>query len=451
MSQINPKSLLENKAFLLEQAQKAADTPITPAKEAALLSAIESLGQDVALLNERALTRVTGLDEGLKARAVIAAFAMAYGPELKAELYRSSNIGEFAKNIMKERGVWDLHGVDRAINRFVTMWRSDVPLTARDGQELDLASIASLEVRDGPMKDKLLKNVGPGDWTPVSVDPHAKWAAFEGESFGVLRLDNGEWAPWFQNDWNKDQFTFQELSSASLRAIRERLSDESGFRGLGKQIDRILAKRSPMAEGSQSSVLARMQKLDLNEVSSTDALHPIDIMGLPAQARVSRLPSKDSLLGLLDRLVQPAVGEERGTLQLYQWSEREIRVGDEFADILHAGQPIIKNGAHLTFTAPNQTKRTYQGGLVELSNRKFRLWTFHPVERQGSFPAKNYFDLDALDTASLQGLRQAVFAMTPEGAKDAVMGMARKFDGYGVSFSRLVHQIDAVLVERQAS
>ncbi|MFO0727044.1 MAG: hypothetical protein U1E65_24905 [Myxococcota bacterium] len=439
IAKLTPQSSSENQRFLAEQAELIRTTQVDPAKEAALLGAIKNLGPDGALLNASALNRVTGLDEGLKARAVMASLATAYGEPLKAQVFQSASLADFSAAILKRGDYFEDIKLDAVVNRFVSTWQSEAPFKARDGKEIDLSTIAGLGIHPEPMPGELLKDVR-GRWVPVEVEAGAPWAAFAGEAFGVVRLENGNWSAWFQNDWNKDQLDFSALSSASLQTIRDRLGEEPGFRGLARQIDKILTARAPAAEAAQRLVTERMGKLDLNTVSRS--IDPVVLMGLPAQDRVGQAV-KSELIALIEKLQTPKVETAPASHTLQGWRDIRFIVGDEYAEIFHAGQPLAKDGAHLSWTLPSTA-----GGLLELANGTYRLWDLDPHRQQGSLRARNYYALETLDTESLKGLRDKIADLAPEGAQDSIMRTARSAHPYGAAFSRLLGQLDQLLATR---
>lgn len=442
MTSIKPKSELNTLHQLTELAVQAS-APSDPVKEAGLAAAIVALGPDATLLNESALDRVRGLDEGLRAKAVLMALTTAYGEELTPLVFKSGSISEFAARLVTSRGDILAGKQLEAVNHFLATFESDKAFLARDGQEIPLWTIAEAQVHPAgsypsARQDRLLDDHGK----PVEPSPANGWVSFSDGVFGLVRLGGGNWSAWFQNDWNKDLIPLPQLSSASLQAIRDHLGPRAELRGLTAQVDQILAPRLEEADRRRLGYWAELGNLDLNALSAGRPVDASELMALPAPARVAR-HDEGWLKSVIKQLLPPRLAS--GTpASIDNWPQRELSFGDRYAYSMHSTQPLSSTGAHLQWTQAGASF-PWEGGLVELAGGEYRLWQFDPERRRGSLRDVNYYPLSSLDRTSLVGLREAVQALTPGAATDVVMHTARRAHPYGASFERLLLQIDHAL------
>lgn len=443
MTSIKPKSQLSTQAHVAELAAKAG-VPVDPVKEAGLAAAILALGPDATLLNEKALDRVRGLDEGLRARAILMALTTAYGQELTPLIFKSGSVSEFATRLAASTKDILAGAQLAAVNHFLATFDSEKAFLARDGQEIPLWTIAEAQVhpagaypstREARLLDKNDK--------PVEPHPLSGSASFSDGTFGVVRLGSGAWSAWFQNDWNRDLVPLDELSSASLQAIRDHLGPRAELRGLAAQVDQVLSPRLDKADRRQLGYEFELAKLDLDALAASGP--PVDaaqLMALPAPARVAR-HDEGWLRSIIKRLSPPQLASGQPEA-IGSWSQRELTFGDRYAYITHATQPLSSTGAHLQWTVAGAAFPS-EGGLVELAGGEYRLWQFDPVRRRPNGPDLNYYPLEALDRDSLVGLREVVARLAPSGGEDSVMRTARQAHPYGASYARLLQQIDRAL------
>lgn len=444
MTSIKPKSPVATYTHVAELAQKAS-APADPAKEAALAAAVLAMAPDTAVLSERSLDRIRGLDEGLRARAVLMALTTAYGSELTSLVFKSGNVSDFAARLRATADdPFDQREL-RSASRFFAGFEADQAVLARDGRELPLWTIAEAKVHPPgsyPTTRSASLHTESASAPPVDVNPNAGWVSFSDDQFGLARLPDGQWTAWFQNDRNRDLVSLESLSSASLLTIREHLGARPELRGLATQVDKLLEPRLDAASKHEFPYFAALGELDLGRLASQAPVDPSALMTLPAAVRVAR--HDVSWLKAVIAQLRPTAVREGAPRPLGEVAAKDLLVGIEYADITHAGQPLAANGAHLRWVSP---KASEQGGLVELASGKYRLFQYDAERRQGSFPATNYFELEQLDRASLEKLRGLVAGLVPESAEDVVMRTARQAHPYGAAFTRLLGQLDAALAQ----
>lgn len=442
MTSIKPKSPVATYTHVAELAQKAS-APADPAKEAALAAAVLAMTPDTAILNERSLDRIRGLDEGLRARAVLMALTTAYGPELTSLVFKSGNVADFAARLRATADdPFDQREIKSA-SRFFAGFESAQALLARDGRELPLWTIAAAKVHPAgsyPTTRSASLRTESAAAPPVDVSPNAGWVSFSDDHFGLARLPDGKWTAWFQNDWNRDLVPLASLSSASLLTIRDHLGARPELRGLGTQVDKLLGPRLDAASKREFPYFAELGQLNLDRLASSTPVEPDALMTLPADVRVARHDA--SWLKAVVAQLRPAAVREGAPRPLGALGGNELVIGDEFAHITHASQPLAADGAHLRWVS---SKASELGGLVELASGKYRLFQYDPERRQGSFPARNYFELEQLDRSSLEQLRALVVGLVPSSAEDVVMKTARQAHPHGAAFTRLLGQLDAAL------
>lgn len=446
----NPTSPATAFAFISEQVLAAAKNPVDPAKAAALGKVIAAQGENARLINADSLKPVVGANAGLESRAIIAALTTAYGDDLREILFNSSSLGDFGIQLLalpSEEWSFDGQRERGAITRFVTGFQADQAMAARDGLEVSPDAITKL----APMvtKQRFEEFVSRGEWRNVNdqVD-YSNVFSFEGGHYGVVRLKNGTWGSWFQNDWNQDLNPLGDLSTASLQALKDRVRGDPAFPGLASQVDALLQPRLAEARRAKTKVDGALE-VDLEALAKKESIAPSEIASLPANQRVSE-QSLRGVIGLIEKLGSViGLTESKvpaGSRSISDFEARKITLGDDYAHITHAGQPLGSKQVTLHWSVPT-AEIPWDGGLIQLASGRFKIWS-HTSERQGSVWKKRYDDLEAFDTATLQALRARMAQLAPSGASDPVLQAARRANRFGPAIEALVTQIDGVLAGR---
>ncbi|MCC7380813.1 MAG: hypothetical protein IT384_03230 [Deltaproteobacteria bacterium] len=446
----NPTSPATALAFIGEQVMAAAKNPVAPAQAAALGKVIAAQGENARLINADSVKPLVGANAGLESRAIIAALTTAYGDDLREILFNSSSLGDFGIQLLalpSEEWSFDGHRERGAITRFVTGFQGDQAMAARDGVEVSPAAIRNLErASDG---QKFMELVSRGEWRNVSdqID-NSKVFAFEGGHFGVVRLHNGAWGSWFQNDWNRDLNALGDLSTASLQALKDRVRGDPAFPGLASQVDSLLQPRLAEARRAKTKVDCALD-VDLEALAKRESIAPSEIASLPANQRVSER-SLGGVIALIEKLAVQlgSTDAPAGSRSISDFDARKITLGDDYAHITHAGQPLGSDQVTLYWSVP-KAETPWDGGLILLASGRFKIWS-HTSERQGSTWRKRYDELEAFDTATLQALRARMAPMAPSGVADPVLQAARRANRFGPALEALLQQIDGVLAKRGA-
>jgi hypothetical protein len=392
---------------LLEHApEKASD----PASEARLAHAISELGPAARYVRPEDFKELQSLDSGDRARLLVSLLSAAYGDEIREVLFQSPTMPQLVERLLSDQEYGQAKYMDVVVD-FVDGLARDRAVPTRDGHRIEPSTIENLSIRPD------------GREAPLKI-------AMAGMQDYILK-NEGKWVWGWQNDWNVDHNSLDQLSSQSLFQIREEIAKRPEAKQLGdllKEIDRILKPRLKEAEKDRSRA-----------ISSFHVSGKLD--ELPSEARVGVRPQEwiNKVVGMLKSgTAHDTRGAARGSIHLEGFDQREMFIGDKYVHIgfEHLGLSSKVKEHSIAFKALEGT--AHEAGLIQLASGEWKIWTLNT----NGFPRRLANSLDVLDAESLDALRARITKMLPERTEDPTIAAARAADPFAGALAQLLVQID---------